>query len=370
MTHIDLDTRTDNADLTLAELIQTVVDYRRRIALCALSFLILALGWLVVTPRTYTVRSQLSPVDGGQQAAGRLGLLAAQFGVAGMMPAGGVSPDYLVDVILSREMIAALVDHQYTAVMPSRLPFGLGGGRQLTGSLLLFYDLDTTEAKLDVSREMAIEALREDLSARSRLESGVVSVSVRTRSPDLSVAVLQLLIDRLEEFNHSVRQSQARAEREFVEARLESAGNELTAAEQELARFLEHNRSFDGSPALRFKYESLMREVSLRHEVVRTLAQANEQARIEEVRATPVVTIVSAPEAPALPDRRYGALKLIAALVVGLVVGLTSSLVSSLLEKERQSIRAPEYGRVSLRNIIASDIRAVRSWFSRRRRLT
>jgi hypothetical protein len=58
--------------------------------------------------------------------------------------------------------------------------------------------------------------------------------------------------------------------------------------------------------------------VSLRQQVVSGLAQGLEQARLDESRNLPVITIVEAPVRPALPDSRRLVLKaLFAAIVSG-----------------------------------------------------
>jgi uncharacterized protein involved in exopolysaccharide biosynthesis len=51
------------------------------------------------------------------------------------------------------------------------------------------------------------------------------------------------------------------------------------------------------------------------------LAQNFEQARIDEVRDIPVITIVEAPEPPALPDSRMLLLRGLLALVAGALLG-------------------------------------------------
>jgi hypothetical protein len=51
--------------------------------------------------------------------------------------------------------------------------------------------------------------------------------------------------------------------------------------------------------------------------VFTSLAEAYEQARVEEVRNTPVLTVVDPPEVPALPEPRWIAVKALAGLLLG-----------------------------------------------------
>jgi len=88
------------------------------------------------------------------------------------------------------------------------------------------------------------------------------------------------------------RQSQAAAERGFTEERMAEAQEELRAAENELQRFLQNNRQFQNSPELVFQHDRLQRRVAMRQQVYTSLVQSYEQARIDEVPNTPVITVV------------------------------------------------------------------------------
>jgi uncharacterized protein involved in exopolysaccharide biosynthesis len=81
------------------------------------------------------------------------------------------------------------------------------------------------------------------------------------------------------------------------------------------------NRDIGSSPLLRFRQDRLEREVSIRQAVVSALAQNFEQARIDEVRDIPVITIVEAPQVPALPDSRMLLLRGLLALIAGAMLG-------------------------------------------------
>jgi uncharacterized protein involved in exopolysaccharide biosynthesis len=61
--------------------------------------------------------------------------------------------------------------------------------------------------------------------------------------------------------------------------------------------------------------------VDIRQAVVSALAQNYEQARIDEVRDIPVITIVEEPSPPALPDPRMLLLRGVLALVAGALLG-------------------------------------------------
>lgn len=60
----------------------------------------------------------------------------------------------------------------------------------------------------------------------------------------------------------------------------------------------------------------------MQQQVFTSLNQAYEQTRIDEVRDSPVITVVERPEVPVLPDRRRLMLKGILALMVGGMLGI------------------------------------------------
>ena len=99
------------------------------------------------------------------------------------------------------------------------------------------------------------------------------------------------------------------------------AKQELLEVENRLQSFFEMNRDIGTSPLLRFRQDRLQREVDIRQAVVSALAQNFEQARIDEVRDIPVITIVEEPEVPALPDPRMLLLRGVLALVAGAMLG-------------------------------------------------
>jgi uncharacterized protein involved in exopolysaccharide biosynthesis len=106
------------------------------------------------------------------------------------------------------------------------------------------------------------------------------------------------------EFNLNRRQTKAGADRRFVETRVRESLDSLRGAEAALEAFLQRNREYRNSPQLVFAYDRLDREVRMRQQLYTTLIQSYESARIDEVRNTPVITVMEAPDLPARPDAR------------------------------------------------------------------
>src|SRR5207249_3089073 len=140
-------------------------------------------------------------------------------------------------------------------------------------------------------------------------KTGVVSFTVEARSRWLALGIANRTLEVLNDFNVHRRQTQAGAERRFVEGRLAELKDELHAAEDKVQRFLQQNREFRNSPPLLFEYERLQREVATRQAIYTTLAESYERARINEVRDTPAITVLQAPRLPLLPQSRRLVLK-------------------------------------------------------------
>jgi uncharacterized protein involved in exopolysaccharide biosynthesis len=262
----------------------------------------------LLQPRTWT--AQASFISRSNKAsAGGLGGLAAQFGVALPLDGSGESPKFYVDLLKSRPVLQSLLRANVSAG-PEQAP------KQSVQHWLTDGDTSASAA------QAALISLRGLVETEVDEETGKISVRVTTENPEFSFEIVRRLLSLLEQFNQETRKTQASAERQFTERRLREAGLELKAAEERLESFVQRNREYVNSPRLRLLQERLTREVSLRLQLYSTVADAYEKARIEEVRDTPVLTVIEPPEPVRVPDRRRLLTKLVLGLLAGLAVGL------------------------------------------------
>jgi uncharacterized protein involved in exopolysaccharide biosynthesis len=285
---------------------------RWRIAGVTLLFGLIGLGVVFLRPRTYTATFSLVPQALQDDARAGLANLASQFGL--IVPAAQAqlqSPQMYADLITSREILTPLA--QDTFSLDAR------GGIRTT----LTQALEVEGPNETIRLERTIRAMRRRMVPTPVVDrtTGVVTARVTTSSPALSLQVAEGLIQGLHHFNIVTRQSQASTERRFIEDRLANAQSTLRAAEDSLKAFLVANRQLQNSPELTFQHDRLEREVLLQEQIVTALAQQFEEARIREVRDTPVITLIEKPLAPALPDSRGGAVILALSLLVGFFVG-------------------------------------------------
>lgn len=309
-------TRTPSAgvpddEISLWEVLAVLLRRRRVIVLSTFAVGALAVVFALVRAPQFTTASSFQP-QGSEASQSQLMALASQFGVS---VGGGdaLSPAFYAELLTSREILLSVAETDF-----------LVDGATVRLADLLEIEDDTEDLRL----KRVIEWLRESaVSVSTGRETGIVTVEVTTDWPELSLQISERLLAEISRFNLETRQSQAASERSFIEERVESARADLEEAEDELQSFLQSNRQFESSPELTFQYERLQRNVSLRQQVFTTLVQSFEQARIAEVRDTPVITVLQPPFMPPGPDERRLKLFLALGLVLGAMGGTVLAFV-------------------------------------------
>lgn len=171
-------------------------------------------------------------------------------------------------------------------------------------------------------REAAIKRLRKLTNTEVSSRTNIVRLTVKMRDPLLAQRVTGRYLEFLSDFNLMTRQTRGAAERKFTGQRVDEVKEDLKRAEDRLQEFLQRNRSYANSPELTFQFDRLSRDVSMQQQIYTSLVQAYEQAKIEEVRDTPVITILDPPKVPVRPDSRHVVLKTILGLVLGGTFGV------------------------------------------------
>lgn len=313
---------------------------RGRRAILVVTIAGLAIGVLVALrqPTFYTAGFTFIPQASQDQRAAALSGLASQIGISlGSVGAASQPPQLYADVIESREVLGPVAADTFTKAE--------GAGRHPLPAIL-----GISGDNAAVTHERTLQVLRDKVvsSVVAARTTGAVTISVRTRWPGLSLAIAERLLDGLNRFNRETRQTQAGAERRFTEQRLTAAETALGASERAMQRFLEGNRQFERSSTLAFEHDRLQRDVMLRQQVVSNLAQQYEDARIREVRDTPVITVIDSPTLPVLPDPR-GRIRTVALLgFLGFALGIAFVVLRAGWHRQRTvDIAEPSYRALS-----------------------
>lgn len=301
----------------LPRLLPELIRRRRMIATCGAVGCVLALGVSLVLPSMYTAETTFTPeVSSSSALSGSLAGLAGLAGLASQLqlsPASlsGASPDFFAQVVHSREVLKAALDTPFPdpndpAHRPRRL-----------------MDLLDVSGKTPRDRlERAIKKLGKRVDVAIDRRTGIITLSVKQRSPTLAAGVANRVVELVNELNLQRRQVQSRQQRQFLARRLDDAQRALGEAEQQHLRFLEQNRRYQESPSLDAEAARLERQVQLKQEVFLSLTKSVEEARIAELRDTPMLSVIDSAE----PPYRRSSPRLFINTVLGLLIGLTAGI--------------------------------------------
>jgi uncharacterized protein involved in exopolysaccharide biosynthesis len=293
----------------------------------------------LTSPRYFTTDAGFMAQGGRGQS--QLSELAQQFGLGGGGDGAGAgqSAAFYMDLLESRSILAAVGNRDYSMRTDSGV---------LTGNIIKIYGIRAKNPAIQKAR--MIDALKGQVEEAANARTGVITIKVHARTPEMAVQIARNILEEVNTFNLNRRQAQAGAERNFVEKRLGDTEMELRQAEENLQSFLTENREFRSSPSLQVEYDRLNRTVSMRQQLYNSLAQLYEQAKIEEVKDLPVITVVEPPETPIAPDAHGGLLKTLIGIIVGVAMGILIAFgghLITLMTRNQQSDDFVEFARLS-----------------------
>ncbi len=323
--------------LSTLGLLEIIARHFRTLVVVPLGVAAVAVLYVVIAGRTYRADSSFTPEASGG-AMQRVAGLAAQFGVS----LGGNNPsesvDFYSELIRSRSILEQVAKQRYVY-----RPAGLFAGHDsVVGTLVEVYH---SGGRNELERlNGAIHTVSANLAVKPAPRSNIVRVSVIAPSVELAERINANLLQAVSDFNVAKRQTRAAAERSFVAERLRLAQAEQQSAESALEGFLRSNRRYQDAPQLNVEFGRLQRRVELRQQVANTLAQAFEQSRIEEVRNTPVITVIERPEGAAVPERTLRKAAVLGGLVGGFFTLVTVLLIELL--RSQQALDPGGYARL------------------------
>ena len=198
--------------------------------------------------------------------------------------------------------------------------------------------------------DLALLALGERMGVSLDRKTGVVYLSVTTRYPGLSAAVVHGFLDELNDYNVNKRQSKASANEHFIAQRLDQIKTELAQAEDSLLVFKRQNQNFEtaGDPTLQLELERRERASVLKTEEFALMTKQYELAKIDAVKDVPVVNILDSGAVPIEKSWPHRSVYLFSALLFSLFGGIVLSLWRDLSGKRRfgdhfeRTIHSPE----------------------------
>ena len=311
---------------------------------------VVMLALLQLVPDKYESRATFAPSGITSPDLGSLGSLALSLGG---LSGGQTGPKFFADLVTSDAILLR--------VLADTLRTRTNDGKSTATTYVTANGIEATDAL--ALRDASLRHLRRRVDVDFDVRTSVVTVRVETVDPELSASTASALLAALNDFNVTTYQTTASAKREFLERRLEQARAELSASESALRDFYTANRQYQQSPLLVFREAELRQSYELRKQNLVTLLTSYEQARLDQVRDTPVLTIL---DRPLLPARPTGPNRLVLAMGAAMVwLGLSSLFVVSRAALAQLALLRPAETE-ALRNELAA-IRRPFQWRMRQR---
>ena len=278
---------------------------------------------VLMLPKIYVARATLiADAPERPQLSGSLAQVAGQFGLLGL--SGNRAPSFYRDLLRSRRALTALAS---TSIHDPE-----------TGRLNPVYQV-YSGGRIDSLTRRRTEAVLRTLGRRLETtvdeRTSAIRVALGGPDPEQAAEALDSLLSLTNQFAVTNLRTRAHERREFVETQAAQARANLEVAEDSLRRFYERNRRLADSPTLQFEEARLRRRVDLRQDLYLALSRELDQARIDEVRDTPILNVIDPPVPPSrheVPNRR--ALTLLAAFFGGL-----AAVAGLVLERARTIVR-------------------------------
>jgi uncharacterized protein involved in exopolysaccharide biosynthesis len=251
---------------------------------------------------TFTVRGSRTTQPTGMAA--RLGLTPPSTGEI-------QTPQFYGELVTSRAILGPVARKTYTLSTPTG---------QVQRPLAYFLGID--EKNPNVAATRALDMLTSRVAILEIGRTGVITAIARAEQPQIAQQILQNVLTEVDSYNLAQRRKRAAAERDFIERRLAEAGAALASAERQLSNFLQTNRQYTSSPVLQMENDRLQRVVRMRQQIYTGMAQSLEQAKIEEVRDLPTISVIDPPEAALSPERPLAIRRTFLGLIAGLLVGI------------------------------------------------
>lgn len=313
-------------EISLMEMVSVVLRHRGAVLRTILLFTGIGLFMALTTSARYSSTASFLPENSRSPLAGAASL-AQQFGFSLGTSGSERAPQFYADLVNSNEILRKVVTSSFP-VSPTE-----GGPEEI--DLITYYETDGETHEERIAQALYVLTMQ-DLSVRMDRETAVISFTVTTDDPMLSKGVATLIYELVNDFDLEIGRSQASAQRLFSGGRLTQLTTELLQAEDSLKNFLLENRLFTNSPQLQFEHDRLQRTVFMRQELVTSLAQAFESARIEEVRNTPVITLIESPRVPAVRDPKGRIRTVIVGILAGVISGVFLAFVKNYREESRR----------------------------------
>jgi uncharacterized protein involved in exopolysaccharide biosynthesis len=187
----------------------------------------------------------------------------------------------------------------------------------------------------------ALEAIGDRVTTTVDQETGLMTISVTASGPRLASSLAKSFLDHFKTRVRAIRTEKVRERLRFVEGRFQEVEEELEAAEERLAKFLERNKN-PTTATLQFRRDRLQRQVSFKEQLYSELQSQLTQTRLDLQRQQPVVTVVEEPVPPIQRSAPRRTIIVIVSLLFGGFLGVVFAFLQTFFEHHREDDKERE----------------------------
>jgi uncharacterized protein involved in exopolysaccharide biosynthesis len=337
----------DEVEIDLMDILKRIWDGRATILKITAVFFILGILYAFTTPNEYSSTVKLLPEVQQQNSLGRLGGLAAQFGLGGSVvgatndvlppqiyPEILNSTDFLHEIIKKKVYFEEIQDsitiqafyneHQKSNLLIGYtigLPFKILGLIVPEQDSIVKVQSSTESFKRLTPKEMSsIRNVNQAIEFNQDQQTSILTLTVNTQSPEVVVQLANHVNESLSNYLITYRTEKSRQNLSFLEQRHAEARESFAREQDRLAAFRDQNQG-NLSAAARTIEQNIQSEYNIKLNVYNSLTEQLEQARIKLQEDTPVVSII---QDSVYPNRKSGpnrVLLLVLSIFLGVMIG-------------------------------------------------
>jgi uncharacterized protein involved in exopolysaccharide biosynthesis len=220
---------------------------------------------------------------------------------------------------------------KYTIGLPGVIIKALKGEEDIRSSN---FNIGDEIVRLSKKEMGVIKNLRERVNASLDEESGIISVSVKMRDPELAAKMTKYAIEELTLYLTDYRTEKVLIDLDFVETQLASAKERFEEAQLNLADFDDSNQG-NLTARARTERQRLQSEYDIAVNVYNTLTQQYEEAKLKVQEETPVFKVLQPVQVP-VNDETSGSMVLFVFVLLSGIASLGWIFLSKLIMSVNQ----------------------------------
>tara|TARA_Y100001970_G_scaffold285531_1_gene405569 strand:- start:12025 stop:13005 length:981 start_codon:yes stop_codon:yes gene_type:complete len=279
-----------NKDLN--KIIKEIIDQRNFVLFFSSVLSIIALVYLLFFYQpdyTSTSKIYLSDKQSNQLSLGGLSQFGIQMPLAGGSATSQIS--VLGEVVESHSFLEALLNENIKI------------NDSTTRTLYKWINPDLSSDINDYKNVVnSILILREMISVVENYESSVVKIEVTAKNNYVTQSINELLIKSANNFLIKKENERAYNKLLFINERMDEVEKDLNNAENTLKDFRYKNIKVGSSPDLQMQLEKLLRDVQFQTNIMSTLLEQREVAKIQNIEKSEIFNILSEPNLPIYPS--------------------------------------------------------------------